>query len=174
MTEDLKATWYSIDQPGPSYAGAVTLRGSTLEIIIAALDLTYEATLSSDTNALTGTLFPGRTLGPRRTGPLPLKLVRTTTETAWVIPPTPSVQQIFSLEEIREDNLVLGQMMERVQRVLDMSGRRVLTAEQKDKVEQIHDFLTRAKQARVRDLVTAVGLAKNADLMAKDLLDNLP
>jgi hypothetical protein len=57
---------------------------------------------------------------------------------------------------------------------LDGVAKRNLTAEQRNRVAQIRDFQTQAKQARVEDLVTAVSLAKHADLLAKDLLDSLP
>jgi hypothetical protein len=61
-----------------------------------------------------------------------------------------------------------------VQRALDGVARKNLTAEQRNRVMQIRDFQTQAKQARVDDLVTAVSLAKHADGLAKDLLDSLP
>jgi hypothetical protein len=39
---------------------------------------------------------------------------------------------------------------------------------------QIQDPAKTTKQARERDLVTVVNLAKHADVPAKDLLDRLP
>ena len=89
-------------------------------------------------------------------------------------PATPRIAQIFTAEQSREYNKVLDESLERVQRALDGVAKRNLTAEQRNRVAQIRDFQTQAKQARVEDLVTAVSLAKHADLLAKDLLDSLP
>jgi len=49
-----------------------------------------------------------------------------------------------------------------------------LTPEQKDIAERVQTYLTQAEQAREQDLVTAVNLARRADLLAKDLVDRLP
>jgi hypothetical protein len=87
---------------------------------------------------------------------------------------TPRIGQIFTQEQLRENNKILDEMLERVQTALDKFAKKNLTAEQRNRVAQIRDFQTQAKQARVEDLVTAVSLAKHADLLAKDLLDRLP
>jgi hypothetical protein len=89
-------------------------------------------------------------------------------------PTTPRIAQIFTPEQLRENNRILDESLERVQKALEALGKRNLTAEQKDRVEQIRDFQMQAKQAREEDLMTAVSLAKHADLLAKDLLDRLP
>jgi hypothetical protein len=89
-------------------------------------------------------------------------------------PATPRIAQIFTAEQLRENNKILDEMLDRVQRALDGVARKNLTAEQRNRVTQIRDFQTQAKQARVDDLVTAVSLAKHADGLAKDLLDSLP
>ncbi len=89
-------------------------------------------------------------------------------------PATPRIAQIFTPEQLRENNKILDEMLERVQRALDTFAKKNLTAEQRNRVAQIRDFQTQAKQARVEDLVTAVSLAKHADSLAKDLLDRLP
>ncbi len=81
--ESLKATFYSIDQnPRPLNASTVTLKGSALKITIAPLNGTYEGTVSSDSNSITGTWTQG---GPA----LPLNFARATPETAWTIPEPP-------------------------------------------------------------------------------------
>jgi hypothetical protein len=49
-----------------------------------------------------------------------------------------------------------------------------LTADQKNTAERVQTYLSQAEQAREQDLVTAVSLAKRADLLAKDLLERLP
>jgi hypothetical protein len=89
-------------------------------------------------------------------------------------PATPRIAQIIPAEQSREYNKLLDEALARVQRALDGVAKKNLTAEQRNRVAQIRDFQTQAKQARVEDLVTAVSLAKHADLLAKDLLDSLP
>lgn len=80
--QSLKATLYSIDQnPTPINANSSTLKGSSLKISISQLNATYEGTVSSDGNSIAGTFSQG--------SPLPLNLVRATTETAWAIPAPP-------------------------------------------------------------------------------------
>lgn len=81
--ESLKAVFYSIDQnPAPLNASAVTLKGSALKITIAALNGTYEGTVSQDGNSIAGTWSQG---GPALT----LNFARATAETAWTIPEPP-------------------------------------------------------------------------------------
>ncbi len=105
--------------------------------------------------------------------PAPAKPV--VTPPAPVEPPaTPRIAQIFTPEQLRENNKIIDESLDRVQRALDGVAKKNLTAEQRNRVAQIRDFQTQAKQARVEDLVTAVSLAKHADLLAKDLLDSLP
>jgi hypothetical protein len=89
-------------------------------------------------------------------------------------PAPPKVVQLFSPDQEREKNHELDDSLASVQRALDTLGRRNLTADQHDKMQQIQDFLTQAKQARQQDLVTAVNLAKRADVLAKDLLGHVP
>jgi uncharacterized protein (TIGR03435 family) len=79
--DKLKATLYSIDQPGPPATfSKVTKDGSTLKMEIAGLG-SYEGKLSADGNSLAGTWTQG--------APIPLNLTRSTPETAWTIPEPP-------------------------------------------------------------------------------------
>ena len=81
--ESLKATFYSIDQnPTPINANSSTLKGSTLKISIGQLNGTYDGTVSSNGNSISGTWSQG---GPA----IPLNLARATAETAWTIPEPP-------------------------------------------------------------------------------------
>ncbi len=90
--ESLKAVFYSIDQGGqPLNASAAGQQGSTLKITIAAIGGEYEGKLSADGNSLTGTW----TQGPQ---PLPLNLVRATTETAWTIPEPPPPPKLMATD----------------------------------------------------------------------------
>lgn len=80
----LKATMYSIDQPGPGIpAGAITVQGSNVKITVPGIGGSYEGKLDSDAVAMTGTWSQG---GPK---PLPLNLVHVKDEAAWAIPTPP-------------------------------------------------------------------------------------
>jgi hypothetical protein len=51
---------------------------------------------------------------------------------------------------------------------------KALNAEQSEIAERIRTFQKQAEQARDQDLVTAVNLARRADLLAQDLVERLP
>jgi hypothetical protein len=86
----------------------------------------------------------------------------------------PKLAQILTPEESRRNAQELDQYTESVRRALSKVAGRNLTAEQRDTAKLIQTFLSQAEQAREQDLVTAVNLAKRADLLAKDLLERLP
>lgn len=86
----------------------------------------------------------------------------------------PKLAQILTPDEIRRNNLELDQSMERVRRALTMVGGRNLSPELKGIVELVRTFLSQAEQTREQDLVTAVNLARRADLLAQDLVKRLP
>jgi uncharacterized protein (TIGR03435 family) len=82
--ESLMATLYNVDQAAAGLnATAVTQKGSSLKMTLAALGGSYEATLSADGNSLTGNVISQG--GPT----MPLNFVRATPETAWAIPDPP-------------------------------------------------------------------------------------
>jgi hypothetical protein len=58
--------------------------------------------------------------------------------------------------------------------VLAAAASRKLTADQDSLVVRIRTFVMQAEQAREQDLVTAVSLARRADLLAQDLAGRLP
>ena len=92
---------------------------------------------------------------------------------------TPSVpalrlSQVLTPEESRRNTQELDQYTDSVKKALARVAGRNLTPEQKDTADRVQTFLTQAEQAREQDLVTAVSLAKRADLLAKDLLARLP
>jgi hypothetical protein len=81
--ESLKCVFYSIDQdPTPTNATSVMLKGSAVKVSITQLNGTFEGTLSGDGKTISGRWTQG---GPA----LPLNLVRATDETAWTIPEPP-------------------------------------------------------------------------------------
>src|ERR1700722_4514529 len=89
-------------------------------------------------------------------------------------PTPPQLAQIYTLEEQRENKRILDESLDRVIRNVATIEGRNLTAEQKDTLERIRTFKKQAEQAREQDLLTAVSLARRADLLAKDLLEHLP
>jgi type IV secretory pathway VirB10-like protein len=88
--------------------------------------------------------------------------------------PALRLSQILTPEESRRNTQELDQYTESVKRVLTRVAGRTLTPEQKDIAERVQTYLTQAEQAREQDLVTAVNLARRADLLAKDLIGRLP
>lgn len=112
---------------------------------------------------------PPRPRAPVATAPKPVP-------TPQPEPPAPALRlsQILTPEESRRNNQELDQYTESVKRNLAKVKGRNLTPEQRDIAERVQTYLTQAEQAREQDLVTAVNLARRADLLAKDLLDRLP
>jgi len=89
-------------------------------------------------------------------------------------PPAPRLGQIFTAEQLREYNRSLEESLERVKRVLGSVAGRSLNPELTQIVSRIQTFQMQAEQAREQDLVTAVNLARRADLLAQDLVKRLP
>src|SRR5689334_11766172 len=63
--------------------GTITLQGNVVKIAIPGNGMNYEGKFEADGNSITGTLNQG-------TNPLPLPLMRATSETAWELPPPPT------------------------------------------------------------------------------------
>jgi light-regulated signal transduction histidine kinase (bacteriophytochrome) len=87
---------------------------------------------------------------------------------------TPRLGQIFTAEQLREYNRAVDESLDRVRRVLGRVAGRNLNPELTDIVSRIQTFQKQAEQARDQDLVTAVNLARRADLLAQDLIKRLP
>ncbi len=104
--------------------------------------------------------------------PKPPEETTATVTTPAPAPPRPA--QIFSPEEQRAYSKQFDESMDRVKTALGQLEGKSLTAEQRDVVKQIRTFQIQAEQAREADLLTAVNLARRADLLAKDLLGRLP
>ena len=88
--------------------------------------------------------------------------------------PALRLSQILTPEELRRNTQDLEKYTESVKSRLAKVAGKSLTPEQKDIAERVQTYLTQAEQAREQDLVTAVNLARRADLLAKDLVDRLP
>jgi hypothetical protein len=89
-------------------------------------------------------------------------------------PPQPRLGQVFTAEQVRDYNRNLDESLERVKKVLGSLAGRRLNAEQTEVVNRIRTFQNQAEQARDQDLLTAVSLARRADLLAQDLIGRLP
>jgi len=88
--------------------------------------------------------------------------------------PALRLSQILTPEEFRRNTQDLEKYTESVKSLLAKVAGKKLTPDQKDIAERVQTYLTQAEQARDQDLVTAVNLAKRADLLAKDLVARLP
>jgi len=86
----------------------------------------------------------------------------------------PKLGQIFTPDQLREYNRVLEESLDRVRKALAVVAGKNLNAEQGEIANRIRTFQRQAEQAREQDLVTAVSLARRADLLAQDLLGRLP
>jgi hypothetical protein len=105
--------------------------------------------------------------------------VRVNTQPPAVVPPevqpaAPRLGQIFTAEQLREYNRAVDESLDRVRRVLGSVAGRNLNPELNEIVSRIQTFQKQAEQAREQDLVTAVNLARRADLLAQDLVKRLP
>jgi hypothetical protein len=89
-------------------------------------------------------------------------------------PVAPKLGPLFTPEQTREYTKDLEDSLERVKRNLTALGRKRLNSDQVVTIERIRTFQKQAEQARQEDLVTAVNLARRADLLAADLLARLP
>ena len=111
---------------------------------------------------------------PRRTPPP----VRVNAQPPAVVPPevqpAPRLGQIFTAEQLRDYNRAVDESLDRVKRVLGSVAGRNLNPELAEIVSRIQTFQKQAEQAREQDLVTAVNLARRADLLAQDLVKRLP
>lgn len=78
----LRAVMYSIDQGGQAVPTTVTVQGSTVRLVSAGINLSFEGVLSPDGNSINGTTTQGD-------NKIPLLLQRATKDTAWALPEPP-------------------------------------------------------------------------------------
>ena len=116
-------------------------------------------------------------------GPPPLVPRRPSTPRAVVTPPAPPsaepapaprLETILTADQSREYNRKIDESLDRVKKVLATVAGRNLNPELTSIVTRIQTFQKQAEQARESDLVTAVNLARRADLLAQDLIKRLP
>ena len=88
----LKATLYSIDQPGPGFpASAVAIQGSNVNITIPGIGGEYEGKLDTDGITLTGKWTVGGM-------PFPLTLAHVKDDAAWEIPKPPPPAKMMAAD----------------------------------------------------------------------------
>jgi hypothetical protein len=88
-------------------------------------------------------------------------------------PAPPKLEPLLTADKRREYNHTIDECLDRVKKALVVFATKRLTPEQSDIVTRITTFQRQAEEAREQDLLTAVGLAKRADLFAQDLLGRL-
>lgn len=88
-------------------------------------------------------------------------------------PAPPKLAQIFTADQLRAYHRTLDESLDRVRKALAMIAGKTLNAEQTEIANRIRTFEKQAELARDQDLVTAVSLARRADLLAQDLLQRL-
>ena len=113
---------------------------------------------------------------PRRTNPPRASIPSPPAPTPAIVEPAPSprLETILTPDQLRDYNRNMDESLERVKKVLaSVTGKR-LKPELTTIVGRIQTFQKQAEQARESDLVTAVSLARRADLLAQDLVKRLP
>jgi light-regulated signal transduction histidine kinase (bacteriophytochrome) len=88
--------------------------------------------------------------------------------------PAPRLETILTADQLRDYNRSMDESLDRVKKVLATVAGRSLKPELTTIVNRIQTFQKQAEQARELDLVTAVNLARRADLLAQDLIKRLP
>jgi hypothetical protein len=123
------------------------------------------------------TSFP---LPPPPAAATPARPVARTPAPPKIVPPEtppvapPKIAQILTPQESNNLTRTYDESMARVDRALLDLGKKNLAAADRDTVEQIRSFQAQAKQTKEQDLMTAIGFARRADALAKDLLGRLP
>jgi hypothetical protein len=109
---------------------------------------------------------------PRRTNPAPTHPTAPATAEQPVQPP--KLGPMFTPDQRRELLRELDDHMEHVRRAIEILSAKNLNQAQIDDRNKITTFQKQAEQYRDQDLVSAVNLARRADLLAQDLLERVP
>lgn len=80
---------------------------------------------------------------------------------------------ILTPEQTKELARRLDAALERTRNAVVLIEGKLLTKEQKETLTRIRSFIAQAEQTRERDLTSSVSLADRADLLSRDLLENL-
>jgi len=89
-------------------------------------------------------------------------------------PATPQLSEILTEDRRRQYETEFAGYVGRAKEVLNRASRgRRLSLRQQQTTLRIQTFLQQAEESKVKDVVTAVELARRADLLAQDLLKSL-
>ncbi len=139
-----------------------------------AIDMPEDATVTGSIPATMPPAQPPPPAPPKRTPPPVRVNAQPPVAAPPEVQPAPRLGQIFTAEQLRDYNRAVDESLDRVRRVLGSVAGRNLNPELNEIVGRIQTFQKQAEQAREQDLVTAVNLARRADLLAQDLVKRLP
>jgi len=88
-------------------------------------------------------------------------------------PAAPQLSEILTNDRRQQYEGELAGYETRAREVVNRLARQRLNGRQQGTLDRIRTFLKQAEEAKVKDIVTAVQLAKRADLLAQDLLRSL-
>jgi len=86
-----------------------------------------------------------------------------------VTPAPPKIAPLYSAQQTQESTRQLEEILARVEQVLGNAGKKSLNPDQQQTVDKIKTYRQQAQEMRERDLMTAVELAKRAEVFANDL-----
>jgi hypothetical protein len=139
------------------------------------IEVNYQPELPGDLFATMPAAGPPPAVAPRRPAAPPARVAAPSpAPVPEAPPPPPRLGQIFTAEQLREYNRNLDESLERVKKVLAAVVGKSLNPDLAEIISRIQTFQKQAEQARELDLVTAVNLARRADLLAQDLIKRLP
>jgi hypothetical protein len=89
------------------------------------------------------------------------------------VPATPQLGEILTDGRRRQLEGDFNARVSRAQAAVNRASSRKLTTRQRETLQNIRTFLQQAEAAKGKDLVTALELARRADLLGRDLLNSL-
>lgn len=88
--------------------------------------------------------------------------------------PPPRLGEVLDEDTRRQYETELTNYLASAEAAVQKTAGRQLTSAQKETVQRIQSFIAQARQAKDRDLSTALQLARRADLLGQDLSASLP
>jgi hypothetical protein len=89
------------------------------------------------------------------------------------VPTAPQLSEILTDDRRRQYEAEFAGHVSRARDAVTRATRRRLTARQQETMQRIRTFLQQAEESKVKDVVTALQLARRADLLGQDLLGSL-
>jgi hypothetical protein len=89
------------------------------------------------------------------------------------VPTTPQLSEILTEDRRRQYEAEFAGYISRAKAVVSRASRRPLSQRQKETMQRIETFLQQAEESKTKDVVTALQLARRADLLGQDLLRTL-